>query len=89
VNSLVGPLQVNLACTWDTFQNADEEHSNYFGSRLSKDNVHNAEGRKLIGFGERNNFEVLNEEYGADTKGGYIFCWVGYCCVSVPDNISM
>jgi hypothetical protein len=55
-SSPVGALPVNLACTWDTFQNVDEEHSNYFGSRLSKGNVRNAEGRKSIEFGERNNF---------------------------------
>jgi hypothetical protein len=46
-NWSVGALQVNLACTWDTFQNVDEEHNNYFGSRLGKDDVRNAEGRKL------------------------------------------
>jgi len=46
-NWSVGALQVNLAFTWDTFQNADEEHNDYFGSRLGKDNVRNAEGRKL------------------------------------------
>jgi len=39
--------------------------------------VRNAEGRKLIEFGERNNLEILNGEYGADTKGDYTFCWVG------------
>jgi hypothetical protein len=47
VNIPVGALQVNLACTWDTFQNAVEEHINYFGSRLGKENVRKAEGRKL------------------------------------------
>ena len=47
MNSSVEALQVNLACTWGTFQNADKEHSNYFGSRLGKDNVRNAEGRNF------------------------------------------
>jgi hypothetical protein len=47
VNIPVGALQVNLACTLDIFQNADEKDSNYFGSRLGKDNVRNAERRKL------------------------------------------
>lgn len=54
MNSPVGAVPVNLSFTWDTFQNVDEEHSNYFGSRLSKDNVRNTEGRNLIEFDERN-----------------------------------
>jgi hypothetical protein len=89
VNSTVGALQVNMACTWDTFQNADEEHSNYFGSRLGKGNVHNAEGRKLIEFVERNNFEILNVEYGADTKGDYTSCWVGKSVIVVCQYLTV
>lgn len=89
MNSTVGALQINLACTWDTFKNADEEHSNYFGSRLGKGNVRNAEGRKLIEFVERHNFEILNGEYGTDTKDDYTICWVGKSVIVVCQYLTV
>jgi len=43
----------------------------------------------LIEFGERNNFETLNGEYGAVTKSDYTFCWVGESVVVVCQYLTV
>jgi hypothetical protein len=39
----------------------------------SKDKVINEDGRELIAFGERNNFEILNGNFSSDIRGEFTY----------------
>jgi hypothetical protein len=43
------------------------------GKRVSKDQVCNSEGKKLVEFCGENGLEMLNGKYGEDIKGEYTF----------------
>jgi hypothetical protein len=60
----MGLLQVNLPHFRDSFEDADKDGDNRFGSLPSEDNLCNSEGYKLTEFCERNTFDILNGKYG-------------------------
>jgi hypothetical protein len=72
MNCRIGLLQADLPHSWDALENVGKEFNTY-GSRVSKDSTCNIEGRQLIEFCERNNLDILNGKYRADSKGEFTF----------------